>query len=267
MRTGFAAVPLTMLGLLALVLSAARAEVRTETVQYRDGDVELQGYLVWDDALKGKRPGVIVVHEWWGLNDYARKRAEMLAELGYAAFAVDMYGKGRVTEHAKQAGEWAKQINANVAAWQARSLLGLDVLRQQEQVDPGRVAAIGYCFGGATVMQMAYAGADLAGVVSFHGSLPVVTPPQAGNIKSSILVAHGDADGFVPAERIAGFKAALEEAGADWEMITYGGARHGFTNPGAARYGIENVRYDEKADRRSWRAMQRFLDEVFAKGE
>lgn len=267
MRTGFAAVPVMILGLLALGLGAARAEVRTETVEYRDGDVELQGYLVWNDAMKGRRPGVIVVHEWWGLNDYARKRAEMLAELGYVAFAADMYGKGRVTQHAKQAGEWAKQINANVAAWQARAVLGLDILRGHDLVDPERVAAIGYCFGGATVTQMAYAGADLAGIVSFHGSLPVATPAQAANIKASILVAHGAADGFVPPERVAEFKAALEKAGADWEMVTYGGARHGFTNPGAARYGIENVRYNEKADRRSWRAMQQFFDEIFAGGE
>jgi len=267
MRTGSSIVPFVILALLALVFGAARAEVRTETVQYRDGDVELQGYLVWDDAIKGKRPGVIVVHEWWGLNDYARKRTEMLAKLGYVAFAVDMYGKGKVTEHAKQAGEWAKQINANVDAWQARALLGLDILRRDEHVDPARVAAIGYCFGGATVVQMAYAGADLAGVVSFHGSLPVATQAQAANIKASILVAHGEADGFVPPERITGFKAALEKAGADWEMVTYGGARHGFTNPGAARYGIENVRYDDKADRRSWRVMQQFFDEIFAGGE
>ncbi len=252
--------------LLALSFGNALAEVRTETVRYQDGDVELRGHLAWDDAINGKRPGVIVVHEWWGLNDYAKRRAEMLARLGYVAFAVDMYGKDKVTEHGSQANEWMKQITANIDAWQKRALLGLEILRKHRLVDHSRVAAIGYCFGGATVMQMAYAGADLDGVVSFHGSLPVATDEQANNIKASILVAHGNADTFVPEERVARFQAALEKAGADWEMVSYGGARHGFTNRGAGKYGIEGIQYNAKADQRSWQRMQQFFKDIFEQG-
>jgi len=253
--------------LLTLVLSlplAAGAAVKTESVEYQDGDAPLTGYLVYDDSIGEKRPGVIVVHEWWGLNDYARKRAEMLAELGYVAFALDMYGDNRVTEHASEAGGWLKQITENVDAWQRRALAGLDILKGQERVDSERLAAIGYCFGGATVMQMAYAGADLDGVVSFHGSLPPPSEAQQDNIKARVLVAHGNADPMVPPERVMAFQQALDAAGADWQLVSYGGAKHGFTNPDAGKYGLEALAYDPKADARSWALMQSFLAEVFA---
>jgi dienelactone hydrolase len=249
--------------MLAILALPAHGEVRTETVRYQDGDTALVGHLAWDDAIEGPRPGVIVAHEWWGLNDYAKRRADMLAELGYVAFAVDMYGAGKVTEHAKEAGGWAKQISENVDAWRRRAMLGLDLLKADPHVDPERTAAVGYCFGGATVMQMAYAGADLDGVASFHGSLPVATPEQAQAVKASVFIAHGDADAFVPAERIVAFKQALTDAGVDWYMVSYGGVRHGFTNPDAGRYAIPNVQYDPAADRRSWAEMQRFLEDVF----
>lgn len=249
------------------VCSAVQAQVQSRTVEYRDGETILRGHLAWDDALTGERPGVIVVHEWWGLNDYARHRAEQLASRGYVAFAVDMYGADRVTQHGKQAGEWMRQITENVDAWQRRALLGLDVLRKDPHVDPSRVAAIGYCFGGATVMQMAYAGADLKGVVSFHGSLPVLREGQAGNVKARILVVHGYDDTFVPPERVSAFQTALDQAGADWQMLIYGGTRHGFTNPDAASYGIDNLRYNPAADRRSWQAMMDFFSEIFAPAE
>ncbi|MCU0835209.1 MAG: dienelactone hydrolase family protein [Chromatiaceae bacterium] len=252
---------LTLL-LLALPLAAAAA-IKTETVEYQDGDTRLTGYLTYDDSVSEKRPGVIVVHEWWGLNDYARKRAEMLAELGYVAFAVDMYGDNKVTEHASEASGWLKQITENVDAWQRRALAGLDVLKAHERVDGERLAAIGYCFGGATVMQMAYAGADLDGVASFHGSLPPPADDQKGNIKARVLVAHGAADAMVPPERVMAFQQALDAAGADWQLVSYGGAKHGFTNPGAGAYGMEALAYDPKADARSWALMQSFLTEVF----
>lgn len=257
-----------MLRNLALLLVAlpfaAQAAVKTETVEYKDGNTALKGFIAYDDALEGKRPGVIVVHEWWGLNDYAKQRAEMLAELGYVAFAIDMYGDDKVTEHGEDAKAWMTQITQNVESWQKRALLGLDILKKHELVDMDYTAAVGYCFGGATVMQMAYAGADLDGVVSFHGSLPPATEAQQKNIKASVLVAHGEADGFVPPERIAAFKQALDAANADWQMVTYGGARHAFTNPGADDYGMDGLKYDEKADDRSWAFMQLFLDEAFS---
>ena len=255
---------LLIAALLALPL-AAQAAIKSEAVEYRDGDTQLKGYLYYDDAVTGKRPGVIVVHEWWGLNDYAKHRAEMLAGLGYVAFALDMYGDDKVTTHAKDAQGWMMQITENTDAWRRRALAGLGVLKANPHVDPQHLAAVGYCFGGTTVMQMAYAGADLDGVVSFHGSLPSPGPGEGKQIKASILVAHGDADSFVPPERVAAFKSALEEAKADWEFVTYGGAVHGFTNPGAASYGIDNIRYDERADKRSWATMQDFLKEVFSR--
>jgi len=189
----------------------------------------------------------------------------MLAKLGYVAFAVDMYGDDKVTEHGNEAGEWMKQITANVEAWRERALLGVEILRDNERVDGDHIAAIGYCFGGATVMQMAYAGADLDAVVSFHGSLPVPTEAQAANIKARVLAEHGSADEFVPAERVQAFQAALNQAGVDWRLVAHGGARHGFTNPDAGKYGIENVQYNQLADRRSWADMRRFLKRSFAK--
>lgn len=257
---------LTAVLVLLVFSSYARAEVQTKTVRYNDGNVPLHGYFAWDDAIKGKRPGIVVVHEWWGLNDYVRERAKMLAKHGYVAFAPDMYGKDKVTEHAAQASEWMKQITSNISAWQKRAVLGLNIMRTHELVDGMRTAAIGYCFGGATVMQMAYAGAGLAGVVSFHGSLPLPTPEQGKNIRAKILVAHGSADAFIPAERVTQFQSALNAAGADWQMIIYSGARHGFTNPDADAYEIDNVRYDKKADRRSWQYMLEFFKEIFAAG-
>ncbi len=250
--------------LLALPL-VAQAEVQSEAIAYRDGDTQLQGYLYYDDAISGKRPGVIVVHEWWGLNDYAKHRAEMLAKLGYAAFALDMYGDNKVTTHAKDAKGWSTQITENKDAWRRRAMAGLDVLTADERVDPEHLAAVGYCFGGSTVMQMAYAGADLDGVVSFHGSLPTPAEGEGTQIKASILAAHGEADGFVPPAKVEAFKAALEAAKADWEFISYGGAVHAFSNPDAGSYGIDNVRYDERADRRSWATMQAFLKEVLTR--
>ncbi len=241
----------------------AHAEVQLKSVEYKDGGVALKGYFAWDDALSGRRPGVIVVHEWWGLNDYAQKRARMLAELGYVAFAADMYGDGKVTTHAKQASQWKSQIASNIDHWQKRALLGLDILRKHEFVDPTRMAAIGYCFGGATVMQMAYTGADLSGVVSFHGSLPIPTKEQGAKTKASILIEHGNEDTFVPADHIDKFMASASAAGIDWQMTFHSRARHSFTNPKAGRYGIEGLRYDERADRRSWEHMQVFFKEIF----
>lgn len=249
--------------LMFLLSGVSQAAVQTQSISYRDGDVELKGHIYWDDAFEGKRPGIMVVHEWWGLNDYAKHRAEMLAEIGYVAFAADMYGDKKVTRHAAEAGGWKKQITANTVAWQRRAQLGLVELKKHELVDEANLAAIGYCFGGSTVMQMAYAGLDLKGVVSFHGSLPPATDEQAANIKAKVLVAHGDSDGFIPEDRIKAFKAALTKANVDWQMDVYGGAKHGFTNAGAGDYGLDALAYNEAADKRSWQKMRFFFDELF----
>lgn len=242
----------------------ADAEVKTRRISYTHDGTTLEGHLAWDDSIKGKRPGVLVVHEWWGLNDYARKRAEQLAGMGYVAFALDMYGKGQVTSHPSQAGEWAGMIRKNTEKWRSRANAGLKVLLDQDLVDQENVAAIGYCFGGSTVLQMAFAGEPLKGVVSFHGALPTPSEDDTKAIEGSILVCHGAEDSFIPEESIVSFRKALEAAGVDYQLIYYGGARHAFTNPEAGTFGIENLQYNKAADRRSWKTMQDFFAEIFA---
>lgn len=251
-------------GLLLLIFSVtAESAVQTKSVEYQDGETTLTGHLYWDDATEEKRPGVMLVHEWWGLNDYAKKRAHMLAELGYVAFAADMYGDGHVTDKPEQAKTWMQEVTADVEGWRDRALLGVEQLKASGMVSGDNFAAVGYCFGGATVLQMSYANAPLKGVVSFHGALPAAPEESKGLIGPQILVLHGQADTFVAPEVVTNFRNKLEEAGAVWEMNTYGGARHGFTNPDAAAFGIENLVYDKRADERSWARMQAFFGELF----
>lgn len=255
----------TRLLALALVLpGVALAEVTTEAVEYEHDGQTLEGFLAYDDAIEGPRPGVLIVHEWWGHDEYARRRARQLAALGYVAFALDMYGKGKVTEHPKEAGQWAGAVRANIDGWRARARAGLAVLAGHERVDGDRIVAMGYCFGGATALQLAYGGEKLVGVASFHGSLPVPSEEEAAAIEARILICHGGSDAFIGDETIASLRDALEAAGADWQLIVYGGAVHSFTNPAADGHGIEGVAYDEAADRRSWAHFQLFLEEVFA---
>lgn len=254
---------LTLILLAILFAGTIEAEIKSEVVNYSDGETALQGNIYWDDAVEGKRPAILVVHEWWGLNDYARHRAKMLARRGYVTFAADMYGKGKLTTHPKEAGEWSTSVRSNQELWQRRANLALDQLRAHAAVDAAQLAAIGYCFGGATVMQLAYSGADVKGVVSFHGSLPPATAEQASQIKAKILIAHGAADPFIPAERVTEFQAALEQAGADWQMIYYAGAQHSFTDPAADDRGLQGATYNASADGRSWGAMRAFFDEIF----
>lgn len=246
-----------------LTFSGAMAEVRSVPVAYKDGADNLTGYLYWNDAVEGKRPGVLVVHEWWGLNDYVKGRAQQLAELGYVAFAADMYGGNKVTTHPAQAGEWMKTTTSNLGGWRRRAQKGLDKLASLAITDNSRLAAIGYCFGGSTVMQLAYTGADLDAVVSFHGSLPPPNGDEARNIKGRVVVEHGNADAFVPAERAEAFKAAMKAAGVNLVFNGYEGVRHGFTNPDAGSFGIDNLKYDEAADEASWRSMLQTLNAVF----
>lgn len=254
---------LTVLLAICLSSSGAMAEVRSATVAYKDGDENLTGYLYWNDAVEGKRPGVLVVHEWWGLDDYARSRAQQLAELGYVAFAVDMYGGDKVTSHPAQANEWMMATVSNLDGWRSRAQKGLDKLASLAITDNSRLAAIGYCFGGATVMQLAYAGADLKAVVSLHGSLPLPRGSEAQDFKGRVLVEHGNADAFVPPERVDAFEAAMKDAGVDLVFHGHDGARHGFTNPDAGSFGIDNLKYDEAADVASWRSMLQTFNTVF----
>ena len=246
-----------------IMATGAQAEIRTERIGYRQGDTLLEGYLAYDDSMTGKRPGVLVVHEWWGLNDYAKRRTEQLARLGYVAFALDIYGKGKVTTDPKVAGEWAGACRNDRKLCRARGAAGLEVLKMRPQVDPARIAAIGYCFGGMVVLEMARGGADLKGVVSFHGSLATPNPEDARNIRGKVLVLHGADDTFVPEAEISSFQEEMRHSGVDWQMICYGGAVHSFTNPESARAGIKGVGYNEAADRRSWLAMRFFFDEIF----
>jgi dienelactone hydrolase len=246
-----------------LSFSSAMAEVRGAPVAYKDGADNLTGYLYWNDAIEGKRPGVLVVHEWWGLNDYARSRAQQLAELGYVAFAVDMYGGNKVTSHPAQAQEWMMATVTNQDAWRRRAQKGLEKLSSLAMTDDSRLAAIGYCFGGSTVMQLAYTGADLAAVVSFHGTLPLPNGSEAQKFKGRVVIEHGNADAFVPPEKAEAFKKAMNDAGVDLVFHGYDGVRHAFTNPDAGSFGIDNLKYDAAADEASWRSMLQTFNKVF----
>jgi dienelactone hydrolase len=257
-------IKLLMLTLSGLLLSTAvQARIITEAVTYTEAGDEYTGYVSYDDAIKGKRPGVMVVHEWWGLDDYAKRRTEMLARLGYVAFAVDMYGTGKVTDSADQAKEWMSEVTADVEWWRERAMAGIRYLKNHELVDANRLAAIGYCFGGGTVIQLAYGGLDINGIVSFHGSLPVADESAFGNIKTRMLIAHGNADPFIPREILSKFQDTLDKAGADWNMITYGNVLHSFTNPKSDTRGMAALKYDKQADEHSWQAMQQFFKDIF----
>ncbi len=247
----------------ALMASGAQAAIRTDKVTYRQGDAELVGFLSYDDAVVGMRPGVLVAPEWWGVNEYAKRRVEQLARLGYVAFALDMYGKGKTTTDPKEAGLLAGSFRNDRQLMRARAAAALDVLKSRPQVDPTRLAAIGYCFGGTVVLELARSGADLKGVVSFHGGLATPNPADAKNIKGKLLVLHGADDTFESPAEIAAFQEEMRQARVDWQMVFYGGAVHSFTNPDADKAGIKGVAYNEAADRRSWQAMQDFFAEIF----
>ncbi len=246
-------------------LGQAQAKIVGKAVDYTAGGVTLKGYIAYDNSVKGKRPGIIVVHEWWGLNDYVRKRARMLAELGYTALAVDMYGEGKQAEHPDDAGKFSSEVMKNFDTARARFLAGEDLLKKEPTVDPDRIAAIGYCFGGGVVLNMARQGTDLKGVVSFHGMLMPVKPAEPGMVKAKILVLHGADDKFTTPEQIQAFKDEMTKAGADYKFIAYPGALHGFTNPEATAYGKKfniPLAYNKKADKESWDERKKFFNEI-----
>lgn len=252
---------------LLLLSPLLHAALQEKSVDYRAGDTNLKGYLVWDDKFTGKRPGVLVVHEFWGLNDYARKRARMLAELGYTALAIDMYGEGKVLAHPKDASDVMQSVLQNPEMAKQRFVAAKDLLQQQPTVDPNNIAAIGYCFGGGTVLNMALAGVDLKAVVSFHGMLPAATDLKKGAVKARILVENGADDNMVSKKALAALDQSLSNAGVVHRIDNYPGAKHGFTNPDAdevaKKYELP-VAYNAKADKQSWQAMQDWLREAFA---
>lgn len=249
-----------------LSVSSLFAAIHEENVSYQAGDTQLIGFLAYDDSIQDKRPGVLVVHEWWGLNDYARKRARMLAELGYAALAVDMYGGGRSTEHPTEAGAFSKEAKSNLEVAQKRFAAGLETLKNHPRVDPEKMAAIGYCFGGGIVLEMARRGLDLDGVASFHGSLATDVPAKPGQVKAKVRVFTGSLDHMVPEPVIQTFKDEMTAAGADYDVIVYEGAKHGFTNPDADLLASRlqmPIAYDPAADQDSWQKMISFFDQLF----
>lgn len=252
-----------ILAALLCLPTAVEAAVKTETVKYRHGDAEYVGFLAWDDAIKGKRPGILVVHEWWGLNDYARQRAEQLAGLGYVAFAADMYGGGRTVEHPKDAGEMAGKVRANVNEWRARGTAALDILKARPECDPQKLAAIGYCFGGSTALQLALAGTDLDVVASFHGGLPTATESYAKQVKARLLICNGADDTFIPAAAIQSFRGVLDKTGVKYDFENYPGAKHSFTVAGIDAKGIDGLKYNKAADEASWKKLQEVLATAF----
>jgi dienelactone hydrolase len=242
---------------------AARAGIHTEKVEYKQGDVVLEGFLAYDDSTQAKRPGVLVVHQWKGLTEHEMNRAKMLAKLGYVAFAADIYGKGIRPSDPKAAGKEAGKYKNDRNLLRARVKAGLDTLEKNPLTDPKRVAAIGYCFGGTTVIELARSGANIAGVVSFHGGLDSPNPEDGKNIKCKVLALQGADDPFVPAKDIAAFEDELRQAKVDWQFVKYGGAVHSFTEVGLKPGMMKGAEYNEKADRRSWEDMKQFFAEIF----
>ena len=241
----------------------AFAEVETKEVTYRQGDTELQGFFAWDGSAKGRRPGVLVVHEWWGHNPHARNQAMRLAKAGYVGFALDMYGKGKLATHPEDAQAFATEASKDPQLVKARFLAALDVLRKDPHVDPERIAAIGYCFGGGVALAMARQGVDLDAVVTFHGAIATQQPAVPGAVKARILVLNGADDGMITADQITAFKKEMTAARAQFEFVNLPHAKHSFTNPDADKVGMPALAYDAEADKASWAAMLKLFAEVF----
>jgi dienelactone hydrolase len=246
---------------------AVQAAVQGKDVSYESNGTTLKGYIAYDDAIKGKRPGVIVVHEWWGQNEYARKRVRMLAELGYTALAVDMYGEGWTADNPKDAGELASGISMNMPLEKERFEAGMQFLMNHATVDSKEIAAFGYCFGGGVVLNMARVGEELKGVASFHGGLETNNPAKPWKIKARIISFSGDADPMIGADKVAAFRKEMDGAGVNYRVVVYPGAKHAFTNPESDALGKKfnlPVAYDAEADKDSWAQATVFLREVFS---
>ncbi|MGE5184637.1 MAG: dienelactone hydrolase family protein [Acidobacteriota bacterium] len=251
--------------IVAALAASAHAKVKTQLVEYKQGDTLLEGYLAYDDAAKGKRPGVLVVHAWMGLDDNARHRTEMLAQLGYVAFAADIYGKGVRPTTRAEAGKLAGTYKKDRALLRARVNAGFQQLLKDPRVDPSKTAAIGYCFGGTTVLELARSGTAVNGVVSFHGGLDSPSPADGKRIRAKVLVLHGAADFYQKPADVEAFKKELADAHVDWQLVEYGGAAHCFTDRTAGNDPSTGCAYDAAADARSWTAMRAFFAELFGK--
>ena len=249
---------IVLISLLAVTLlfSPAYAQIRGEIIEYKQGDAVLEGYIAYDDAFKGQRPGVLIVHDWLGAGHYVRARAQQLSSLGYVAFAADIYGKGIRPTDAKEAAKVSGLYKNDRTLLRLRTNAGLDILRSHPRVDPDKLGAMGYCFGGMAVLELARSGSSVAGVVSFHGNLDTPDPNDAKNIKGKVLVLHGAEDPVVPPAQVVAFQNEMRSAGIDWQMNYYSGALHNFTNP-------EVKSYQRQADKRSFEAMKLFFHEVF----
>jgi dienelactone hydrolase len=254
-----------VLAVLALALAslAAEAKIVTRTVEYTVDKQPMRGYLAYDDAAREQRPGVLVVPEWWGLNAYAKRRTRELAAMGYVAFAADMYGGGKTTNDVHQAEQWSTALKTSPLALALRVKPALDTLRRQPQTDPERLAAVGFCFGGTTVLQLAYAGAHLRSVVAFHAGLVAPDTDQLRRIRAAMLILNGADDPTVEPEVVEKMRKGLDSVHVDWVMATYGHAQHAFSNPDANEYHVPGVAYDARAARRSWATMRGFLAEHF----
>ena len=254
---------LIFLFLLFLIPAQAHAAIVTKMIEYKQGDTVLEGYLAYDDDAKGKGPGILVVHDWMGFGSFANGKAHNLAELGYVALAVDIYGQGARPKDTDEAGKLAGLYKGNRPLLRERILAAYEVLKNNPMVDPSKIAVIGFCFGGTTALELARSGAPIAGVVSFHGGLSSPTPADAKNIKAKILALHGADDPYVPADEVKGFQKEMNDAGVDWQMILYSGAVHAFTNPAAGNDNSKGAAYNANADKRSWVAMKNFFQEIF----
>ena len=255
---------LLALPLLLLRPDAASAAIQTREIELKQGGTVLKGFVAWDDALTERRPGVLVVHEWWGHDEHARAQARRLAEAGYVAFALDLYGGGKVAAHPADAEKFMLEALKDPAAIRARFDAALAALRADAHVDPARLGAVGYCFGGGVVLNMARAGhPDLDAVVSFHGILATDTPARKGAVHARVLVLHGAADPMVTPEHVAAFRKEMDAAGATYTLVTFPGAKHAFTNPTADSHGMDALHYDADADKRSWAAMLALFKDVW----
>jgi dienelactone hydrolase len=240
----------------------ARAEIKTEVVDYKQGDTALQGFVAWDDAIKGKRPGVLVVHEWWGHNQHARNQAERLAKAGYVGFALDMFGKGKLATHPKDAQAFTAEATADPKVERARFDAALGLLKKNKNVDATKLAAIGYCFGGGVVLDMVRSGEPLAAAATFHGSLSSKLTAKKP-VKPRLLILAGDADPMIGKDQRDAFKKEMTDAGAHFKIVEYPGVKHAFTNPDADKMGVPGLEYNAKADQESWEELVVFFKDVF----